>query len=111
MDIRTRHYRRAIVVQPIGSINMQTSPELRQTILDEFSDGDGRCIVNLAEVNYIDSSGLATLIEGLQLSQAGGGEFVLCGIVEPMIQELLEITRLTSTFSIFETEEEALEVA
>ena len=82
--------------------------ELDQAGRSKGGKGDGRCVVNLSEVTYIDSSGLATLVEGLQLAQKGGGVFALCAIEHPMIKDLLELTHLTEAFTIFESEADAV---
>ncbi len=108
MDIETRQTGKAVILQPKGTINIQSSPEFRDALLKAFGKGDGRCVINLSEVTYIDSSGLATLVEGLQLAQKGGGVFALCAIEHPMIKDLLELTHLTEAFTIFESEAEAI---
>ena len=108
MEIKTTQNGQTTILRPKGIINIQTSPEFRDALLVAFGKGDGRCVVNLAEVTYIDSSGLATFVEGLQIAQQGGGFFALCSIEEPMIIELLELTHLNQAFTIFKTEAEAV---
>jgi len=108
MDIDTTQTDNTCILRPKGIINIQSSPELRTLLLKLFGDGSGRCIMNLAEVSYMDSSGLATLVEGLQIAQEGGGSFALCSIEQPMLKDLLEMTHLTSAFPTFKNEEEAL---
>lgn len=108
MDIQIRRSDNSLVLEPEGIINIQSSPYLREVILKEFGKGLGRCIINLSKVTYMDSSGLATLVEGLQIANQGGGLFGLCAIEEQMIKDLLEMTHLTEAFPIFDTEESAV---
>lgn len=96
-----------LVVRPGGMINIQTSPALRRTLLEQYP-GRGDIVINMADVDYMDSSGLATLVEGLQLAQRGGGKLTLCEIRSRMILDLLEITRLQDAFSVVESESAAL---
>jgi anti-sigma B factor antagonist len=59
-----------------------------------------RLVVDLAKVTYIDSSGLAVLIEGMQNVEAYGGKFILAGIQEN-VKPIFEIARLDQVFIIF----------
>ncbi len=92
-----------LVVRPTGLINVQTSPELREVLLTRYP-GKGNIVINLSQVTYMDSSGLATLVEGLGIAGRGGGKLVLCEIREKMIEDLLEITHLTGAFAVTDTE-------
>jgi len=96
-----------LVVRPTGLINAQTSPELRNVLLTRYP-GKGNIVINLSQVNYMDSSGLATLVEGLGIAANGGGKLVLCEIREKMIEDLLEITHLAGAFLVADTEAAAL---
>ena len=108
MDITYEQSPKALILRPSGDINAASSPFLREMISEQYS-GQGSIIVNLAEVHYMDSSGLATLVEGLQTARRGGGELLLCEIREQMIMDLLEITHLLKAFPIFDTETAALD--
>jgi anti-sigma B factor antagonist len=59
-----------------------------------------RLIVDLARVSYIDSSGLAVLIEGMRNVEEYGGKFALAGLQEP-VRTVFEIARLDQVFQIF----------
>jgi anti-sigma B factor antagonist len=62
----------------------------------------------MSGVSYIDSSGIATLVEGLQLSRQTKTRFGLFGL-RPNARSVLELARLHKVFTIFESEAEALE--
>jgi anti-sigma B factor antagonist len=64
--------------------------------------------VNLSAVAYVDSSGIATLVEGLQLSRQTKTRFGLFGL-RPNARSVLELARLHKVFTIFASEAEALE--
>lgn len=96
------------VVHVVGDIDLKTSPELRAAVLDLFENrGQERVILDLAGVNYIDSSGVATLVEGLQEAKKKNARFILCALNQAP-RHVLELTRLTKVFAITQTVEEAL---
>jgi anti-sigma B factor antagonist len=64
-------------------------------------------VVDLTKVTYLDSSGLAVLIEGMQNVQEYGGTFALAGVQES-VQHILEIARLDQVFQIFPDVDSAL---
>ncbi len=97
------------VVQVSGDIDLYTSPKLRETVLELFRKrAQKTVIVNLSEVHYIDSSGIASLVEGLQESKEHSARFVLVGLNEAP-RHVLELTRLLSVFEIAATEDEVAE--
>ena len=64
-------------------------------------------IVNLEKVPYIDSSGIASLVEGLKASQDQKRRLLLAGL-SPMARKVLELTNLTRLFEIYENADQAL---
>ncbi len=108
MEINVRQHNGTAVIDVTGDIDLYSSPQVRQTILDTLNQKLGsRVIVNLAGVKYIDSSGVASLVEGLQLSRKSQVRFILCGLNKAP-RQVLELTRLIKVFEIFESVEEAL---
>jgi anti-sigma B factor antagonist len=95
------------IVDVAGDIDMGTSPGLRKTLLESLKKTP-RLVVNLREVRYVDSSGIASLVEVLKEARSTEKRLVLFGL-NKTVQQVLELTRLTKIFEIRETEEEALE--
>jgi anti-sigma B factor antagonist len=95
-----------IVVSLEGDIDLQSSPEARQVLLDAV--GQGRTVfADLSAVGYLDSSGIASLVEALQSSRRRGSEFVLAGVSEPALR-VLQLARLDKVFRIYPTLDDAL---
>jgi anti-sigma B factor antagonist len=107
MDINVKRDGARSIVYVSGDIDLYTSPQLRETVLDLFQKrGQDRIIVNLKDVHYIDSSGIASLVEGLQEAKKVKARFILVGLNEAP-RHVLELTRLLNVFEVAPTEEEA----
>jgi anti-sigma B factor antagonist len=106
MKISVRDVGTAKVVEVEGEVDLGTSPDLRRTLLDTLPTV-GRVALNLGAIRYIDSSGIATLLEVLNRSQHLKKEFVLFGL-SPAVQEVFRLTHVIRIFQVFQTEKEAL---
>ena len=96
------------VIEIQGDIDLKSSPQLRAAILDLFEKrGQERVILDLKGVHYIDSSGVASLVEGLQEAKKRKARFIL-SCLNQAPRHVLDLTRLTSVFEIRQTVEEAL---
>lgn len=91
-----------------GEIDITTSPEVRKMFDKVTKDKVSKIVLNLEKVNYIDSSGLATLVEGLQRMRTYGGKMRLTNL-SPKVKSLFEITKLEKLFEIFQEEKQATE--
>jgi anti-sigma B factor antagonist len=92
-----------------GDIDLAHSIEVRKVVLLEFREKrTPRVILNLREVNYIDSSGVASLVEALKASRDVGSRLILFGL-SPIAREVLQLSRLLKLFEIYDTEDMALE--
>ncbi|MGD0304134.1 MAG: STAS domain-containing protein [Candidatus Acidiferrales bacterium] len=108
MDISTRKVGAATIVDVVGDITLYNSPQVRKVLLDLIKDKKTpRVIVNLERVKYIDSAGVASLVEGLKVSRDIKSSFALFGLSRTA-REVLELTRLIKVFEVYITEEEAL---
>jgi anti-sigma B factor antagonist len=106
MTIATREQAKATIVDVSGDIDMGTSPGLRKTLLESLKDTP-RLVLNLGGVRYIDSSGIASLVEVLKEARNKEKRLVLFGL-NTAVREVLQLTRLIKIFEIRETEEQAL---
>lgn len=107
MDINVKRDGARSIVYVSGDIDLYTSPQLRETVLDLFQKrGQERVIVSLKDVHYIDSSGIASLVEGLQEAKKVKARFILAGLNEAP-RHVLELTRLLNVFEVAPDAEEA----
>src|SRR5436309_9988348 len=82
-----------------GEIDLGTSPALRAGLMDIAASRPQRLVVDLSGVPYMDSSGVATLVEALQQQRRHQGKLVLCGL-QPKVRSIFEIARLNMVFTI-----------
>jgi anti-sigma B factor antagonist len=91
-----------------GDIDLANSPAMRKVLLGEIKEKHTRKIfLNLKNVRYIDSSGIASLVEGLKASRDNGARMILYGL-SPSVREVMELSRLQKIFEIYDSEEQAL---
>ncbi len=107
MDIREEKLNDTVVCSLDGEVNINNSPELRKYFDTLVKRSEKKVVVDFARVPYIDSSGLATLIEMLQRLKRIGGELRFCTLAQK-VQDVIEVTKLNRLFSIFDTREAAL---
>ena len=108
MQISIRSVDDATILDISGDIDLANSPEMRKALLREVRDNRRpRVVLNLSEVRYIDSSGVASLVESLKASRDIGSRFILVGLSGPA-REVLQLSRLVKVFEIYDTEVEAL---
>jgi anti-sigma B factor antagonist len=90
-----------------GEVNINNTPELRKAFDGLISKGEKKVIVDFSAVTYIDSSGLATLIEMFQRLKKINGRLRFCNM-EQKIKNVFEITKLHKLFDIADSRENAL---
>jgi anti-sigma B factor antagonist len=108
VKISARHVDKATILDVTGNIDMSNSPEMRKALLRELRDkAVTRVALNLTAVDYIDSSGVASLVEGLKASRETGSRFVLFGLNDSA-REVLKISRLLKLFEVYDNETQAI---
>jgi len=108
LKIAARRLDKITIFDISGDIDLATSPELRKALLRELRELKmPRVVLNLGAVRYIDSSGVASLVEGLKASRDVGSRFILFG-VNKTIREVLQLSKLVKIFEIYESEEQCV---
>ncbi len=104
MEVRLMEENGVSVFLVDGEINIGTSSQLRKLFEQKSSL---KILVDLDKATYIDSSGLATLVEMLKKTKAKGGSMGLAGMSDK-VRSLFEITKLDRLFSIYPSRTEAV---
>ena len=89
-------------------LDAKVASEFRQGLVDFIRKGHMFLVLDLSDVEFIDSSGLGALVSTLK-TLGGQGDLVICSIQKPLLV-LFELTRLDRVFRLFKDSEEAIEV-
>jgi anti-sigma B factor antagonist len=98
------------VVALDGEIDLHVSPRVALSLNQAIKNKPTKLVVDLSKVGYIDSSGLAVLIEAMQSVEEYGGIFAIAGMQET-VRSIFEIARLDQVFRIFPDVDSALAAA
>jgi len=92
------------IISLSGEIDLNESPNVRKQILNLIKK-DTNLLIDLSSVEYIDSSGVASLVEGLQTSRTMKLNFALLGVSDSAMQ-VLQLARLDTVFTIYNSLED-----
>jgi anti-anti-sigma factor len=85
------------IIKPAGVLDGLQANELRHQVSELVASGNNLVLLDLADVNFIDSSGLGTLIAVLKMLRTAGGDLYLCSLAAP-VQNLFALTRMDGIF-------------
>jgi anti-sigma B factor antagonist len=101
------HQRHPNVLPLEGDIDLHVSPVVSESLSAIIKKKPERIVIDLSRATYIDSAGMAALMQAMQEVEAYGGQFFLSGLQET-IRSIFEISRLDRTFRIFPDVDTAL---
>ncbi len=108
MEISARQFDGFVILDVSGDIDLAHSPQMRKALLGEIKEKKiPKVFINLQSVRYMDSSGIATLVEGLKASRDVGSRLILYSLSKH-VREVMHLARLQTIFEIFEDEQQAL---
>jgi anti-sigma B factor antagonist len=108
VQISARRVETTTIFDIVGDIDLANSPQIRKAVLHEIrEERTPKVVMNLTKVRYIDSSGVASLVEGLKASRDAGSRFILFGL-SPSAREVLQLSRLLKIFEVYDNEEQFL---
>lgn len=89
-----------------GEVDMHASPQVRKALLDALQPKSA-LLVDLSAVRYMDSSGVACLVEAFQTARKQGSSFALVAVAQPVLN-VLRLARLDKVFTLYASLDEAL---
>ena len=108
MEIHTRTVGDVHVLDVSGKITLgEATANIRHTISDLLENGGKKIVLNLTDVNYIDSSGIGELVRTYTTVRREGKELKLLNLTK-RIRELLVITKLLTVFQVYDNEQAAV---
>jgi anti-sigma B factor antagonist len=107
MNIELVDYKGRKVLALSGDIDMYSSPELREQLMSLINKKVAYLSVDLKAVSYIDSSGIATFVEGLKCMKSYGGKLQFFSIPQGIL-EIFRFSKLDKVFEIYGNIEDAV---
>lgn len=107
MEIEIKDYQGMKVMALSGEIDMYTSPALREEMMGLIDKRVTPLLIDFKGVPYIDSSGIATFVEGLKRMMSYGGRLKLIGLLEG-VKEIFSFSKLDKVFEIYGSFEDVL---
>jgi anti-sigma B factor antagonist len=108
VKLTTRQVGDVTLIDAAGRITLgEGSSTFRDTLKDLTAKGQKKLLLNLAEVSYIDSSGIGELVSGYTTVSNAGGSLKLLNLTK-RIHDLLQITKLYTIFEVFDDEAKGL---
>lgn len=109
MKLSAREDKGVVILEPKGKImGGPESTVLHDKLHELINQGKKKVIIDLAKVDWMNSTGLGILISGLTTMRNNGGELKLSNVTEK-IQSLLTITKLITIFETFDTVDQAVQ--
>ncbi|MEA5616297.1 STAS domain-containing protein [Cronbergia sp. UHCC 0137] len=102
--------RKVILFKPQGSIDLDRGTALSEQMIGVNTQEQQLWVIDLAEVDFMDSSGLVPLVELLKTARENSCRLVLCNVQTP-VRLIFELTQLDSVFEIFNSYEDILAIA
>jgi anti-sigma B factor antagonist len=106
MDISVKEQNSLCTFYLKGRLDLTSSSELKEKVKESLDQGKLNILLNLTQVDFINSSGLGTLVSTLKEVRTAQGRIALCCLA-PYVQEIFEITQLSHIFDIFTGESDA----
>ncbi len=107
MKLIPRSVENITVLELSGNFDANNSPSVRRWFEQAADQGMKDFVVNMAGVNFLDSTGLSILIQAMKRSRQRNGDVRLCCLQQP-VRMVFELTRLDRIFEIFNSEEDAV---
>jgi anti-sigma B factor antagonist len=108
MEISRRDSGDIVILDVNGEIDLYNAPEIKDTINKLIEEKKYNVVINLDKVSYIDSSGIGALISSLSNLKKYQGGLKICN-VSGSVRKVFELTKLTSFFEIYDSEQEAID--
>lgn len=107
MEVVRKTAENVLVLTLTGRFDAHEKAKIASQLEDAAKQPGVQVLVNMSGVNFIDSTGLSSLVQGMKHCRQQKGNLSLCALQQP-VRIIFELTRLDRAFDIYQTEEEAL---
>jgi len=106
--LKSRSEGQVRILELSGRFDSYTAPQVRQWVEEAADREPAQLVLNLSGVHFVDSTALATLVQGMKRCRQLNGDLRLCCLQQP-VRMIFELTRLDKAFEIFASEEAAVQ--
>ena len=107
MEITNKEANGVVFIKISGRLDAASASDAEKTITEVIDSGTQKVLIDLAELRYISSAGLRTLLVAAKEIKSKGGKIVLCSMIES-VKKVFEISGFSTIFDIRESEDDAL---
>lgn len=108
LQLQVKHDRDVLIIRLAGELDHHTAEQVRRAIESEFSKGIYEHLVfNMADLDFMDSSGLGVILGRYKMVSERGGKMTLCNM-RPSIHRLMEMSGMFRILSIYDDERSAI---
>jgi anti-sigma B factor antagonist len=104
LEIKVDERSNCAILKITGDVDLYSSPQVRSQIINLVNNQQFNLLVDFTDVTYMDSSGVATLVEALQMTHRNHGKLRLFNMRQA-IRDVFELSRLDKVFEIYDNEE------
>ncbi len=97
---------KSVIDVETDNVDFRNAEMLKSMLGDLVQQGQKNLVLNLSQVNFMDSSGLSVLLSGKRVTEEAGGSFSICGL-QGYVNNLINLTNLNKTISVYATDLEA----
>lgn len=108
MNINKKMKNDIVILHIVGEIDLYNAPEIKDIINKIIEERNYNVIIDLEKVTYIDSSGIGALISSLSSLKKYHGSLKIINVYSS-VRKVFELTKLTSFFEIYDSEQDAIE--
>jgi anti-sigma B factor antagonist len=108
MELISRSDGQVKILELSGRFDSYTAPQVRQWLEEAADKEPAQLVLNLTGIHFVDSTALATLVQGMKRCRTLNGDLRLCCLQQP-VRMIFELTRLDKAFEIFASEEAAVQ--
>ena len=107
MEITERKTADVVTLGLSGKLDATTAKTFEEKLLSQIESGERRFVINLAQLDYISSSGLRVFLLAAKRLNIANGKIGLCSLQDP-VREVFDIAGFSSVFSIYGSDDDAI---
>ncbi len=109
MDIHIASSGKVAILEFSGRFDSYYAAKATEFLDKTLENTSAHILVDLSNVTFLDSTALASLVQGMKHARQHGGDLYICGL-QPAVRTIFELTRLDKAFHLYESQSDALQM-